>query len=76
MLVEEKKDTTTLLQDRWIPQGYDVLKVNIDLAINGILFKEIKYFACLKFNFFRISYCPRVCNKVADALAMYGAVSG
>ena len=76
MLVEEKKDTTTLLQDRWIPLGYDVLKVNIDLAINGILFKEIKYFACLKFNFFRISYCPRVCNQVTDALAMYAAVSG
>lgn len=47
-----------------------------DQSINGVLFREIKYFAHLNFNFFRISFCPRACNKVADALARYGAGSG
>lgn len=47
-----------------------------DMALNGILFQEIKCFARLNFSSFHISYCPRACNKVADALASYGAESG
>lgn len=47
-----------------------------DMALNGILFKEIKCFAQLNFSSFHISYCPRACNKVADALASFGAGSG
>ena len=46
------------------------------MAINGVIFKEIKYFTRLNFNFFRITFCPRACNKVADALAKYGAGAG
>jgi ribonuclease HI len=46
---------------------------NQDLALNGALFKEIKYQARLNFVSFSISYCPRACNKVADAMALYGA---
>jgi ribonuclease HI len=44
-----------------------------DLALNGALFKEIKYQARLNFVSFSISYCPRACNKVANAMALYGA---
>jgi ribonuclease HI len=44
-----------------------------DLALNGVLFREIKHFALLNFLSFSISYCPRACNKVADACATYGA---
>ena len=44
-----------------------------DLAVNGQLFREIKYFARLNFSRFSMYYCPRACNFVADALATYGA---
>jgi hypothetical protein len=44
-----------------------------DIAPNGVLFREIKTLACLNFSSFSILYCPRACNKVADALASYGA---
>ena len=44
-----------------------------DLAVNGQLFREIKYFASLNFSSFSIIYCPRVCNLVADALTTHGA---
>ncbi|CAM0870626.1 unnamed protein product [Alopecurus aequalis] len=44
-----------------------------DLAVNGQLFREIKYFTRLNFSSFSINYCPRACNSVADALATFGA---
>ena len=44
-----------------------------DLALNGTLFREIKFQSRLNFASFSISYCPRACNKVADALAAHGA---
>jgi ribonuclease HI len=47
-----------------------------DLSVNGHLFREIKFLARLNFSSFSIKYCPRACNKVADALATYGANSG
>jgi ribonuclease HI len=46
-----------------------------DLAVNGHLFREIKYLARLNFSIFDINYCPWACNSVADALATYGAKS-
>ena len=46
---------------------------NQDMAINGNLFKEIKYFVNVNFSCCKINYCPRTCNKVADAIAKYGA---
>ena len=42
---------------------------DLDLAANGVLFKEIRCFASLNFNQVVFSFCPRKCNKVADALA-------
>jgi hypothetical protein len=40
------------------------------VAPNGVLFREIKALAFLKFiSSFSIIYCPRACNKVFDALA-------
>ena len=44
-----------------------------DLALNGTLFREIRFQTSFNFASFRISYCPRACNKVADALATHGA---
>jgi hypothetical protein len=44
-----------------------------DLSLNGVLFREIKFFAMLNFTSFSISFCPRACNKFADACATYGA---
>ena len=49
---------------------------NHDLAVNGSLFRELKYFATLNFSMFDINYCPRSCNKVADVLADYGTKLG
>jgi hypothetical protein len=43
---------------------------NQDMAVNGSLFKEIKFFARLNFSMFEIKYCPRSCNKVADVIMM------
>jgi ribonuclease HI len=43
-----------------------------DRAPNGVLFREIKALARLNFSAFSISYYPRACNKVVDALAHYG----
>ena len=39
-------------------------------------FRAIKVYASLNFSMFEIKYCPRSCNKVADALAAYGANLG
>lgn len=44
-----------------------------DIAPNGVLFREIKALAHLDFSSFSISYCPRACNKVSDALVSFGA---
>ena len=44
-----------------------------DIAPNGVLFREIKALTLLNFTSFLISFCPRACNKVADALASFGA---
>ena len=45
---------------------------NYDLAPNGVLFREINALAMLHFSSFSISFCPRVCNNVVDALATHG----
>ena len=37
------------------------------------LFQEIKAFVRLNFCSFRAMHCPRLCNKVANALALFGA---
>lgn len=47
-----------------------------DLSINGHLFREIKFLTSLNLSSFSIKYCPRACNKVADAMATYGAKLG
>jgi hypothetical protein len=47
-----------------------------DLARNGAIFREIKFQLSLNFFIFRISYCPRACNRVADAMAAHGGKLG
>jgi hypothetical protein len=37
------------------------------------MFRDIHLFISLNFGVVEISYAPRVCNKVAHALAAYGA---
>jgi hypothetical protein len=44
-----------------------------DIAANGVLFKEIKSLSMLNFNSCSFSFCPRVCNNVANTLASFGA---
>jgi hypothetical protein len=44
-----------------------------DLAPEGIIFRDIRSFVQLNFISVKISYCPRVCNKIAHALAAIGA---
>jgi hypothetical protein len=47
-----------------------------DLARNGAIFREIKFQLSLNFSLFRISYCPRTCNPITDAMAAHGAKLG
>lgn len=46
------------------------------LSPNGVLFREIKAFVSLNFSSFQIEHCPRACNNVADALALFGSKMG
>jgi ribonuclease HI len=50
-----------------------VISDDFDRAENGVLFKEIKRLLPLFFTFFSVKHCPRACNKVANALASFGA---
>ena len=59
--VQAQTDPLSLVQD--------VNTSDLDLAANGVLFKEIIFLARLNFNQVVFSFCPRKCNKVADALA-------
>lgn len=55
---------------------------NQDLSRNGMVFKEIRSLALLNFNTSNnkkknfvtsiILYCPRMCDRIADALAAFG----
>jgi hypothetical protein len=47
-----------------------------DLSKNGAIFREIKFQISLNFPCFSISYYPRACNQVADAMTSLGARSG
>ncbi|XP_073357849.1 uncharacterized protein [Aegilops tauschii subsp. strangulata] len=44
-----------------------------DRAPEGLLFREIRQFARLNFSTVSFSFAPRACNKLAHALAAYGA---
>jgi ribonuclease HI len=46
---------------------------DLDLSINGILFKEIRALSVANFKSISFSFSPRACNEVANALAMHGA---
>ena len=45
----------------------------MDLAAEGILFREIRQFVRLNFSRVVFSFAPRACNKLAHALAACGA---
>ncbi|XP_048552197.1 uncharacterized protein LOC125532061 [Triticum urartu] len=84
-------EATTCLQGLYAAESWGMMRVQVqtdslnlvqalntrdlDLAANGVLFKEIRCFASLNFNQVVFSFCPRACNKVADALASFGAES-
>jgi hypothetical protein len=44
-----------------------------DRAENGVLFKEIKLLLHSSFRSFSVKHCPRACNKVANALVLFGS---
>ena len=44
-----------------------------DGSSDGGLFRQIREFMSLQFVFCSVSVCPRMCNRVADRLAAYGA---
>jgi hypothetical protein len=46
---------------------------DFDLAPEGIIYKDIRSFVRLNFISVEFSFCPRVCNKVAHAIAALGA---
>jgi hypothetical protein len=46
---------------------------DLDLSVNGILFKEIRAFCLAKFTSISFSFSPRAYNMVANALTMHGA---
>ena len=45
----------------------------MDLAAEGLLFREIRQFAGLNFSRVVFSFAPRACNKLAHVLAAFGA---
>uniref|UniRef100_A0A8I6WVG6 RNase H type-1 domain-containing protein n=1 Tax=Hordeum vulgare subsp. vulgare TaxID=112509 RepID=A0A8I6WVG6_HORVV len=50
-----------------------ISSADLDLSPNDVMLREIKVQVFLHFNSFSMSYCPRTCNKVAHALASFGA---
>ena len=44
-----------------------------DLSPEGVIFRDIRSFIQMNFISCEVVYCPRDCNKVADALAAFGA---
>jgi hypothetical protein len=44
-----------------------------DLAPEGVLYRDIRAFISLNFSSVVFSFTPRECNKVAHALAAFGA---
>jgi ribonuclease HI len=45
----------------------------LDLAPEGVVYRDLRIFIRLNFNSVKVSYAPRSCNNVAHALADYGA---
>ena len=46
---------------------------DLDLATEGVIYRDLRIFLRLNFIDFLVSYIPRDCNKVAHALAAFGA---
>jgi hypothetical protein len=63
--VQIESDSQTLIKALKGPE--------FNLMAEGVLFKEIRSFVSLNFLPVSFSYCPRLCNKVAHALAALGA---
>jgi ribonuclease HI len=90
--VQDALHTEACLQALLLSQAWGISRVHIetdsqqlvqaiegsdqDLSRNGAIFREIKFQLSLNFFIFRISYCPRACNRVADAMAAHGAKLG
>jgi hypothetical protein len=47
--------------------------VELDLAPEGVIYREIRSFIRLHFTSISFAFQPRECNKVAHALAALGA---
>jgi ribonuclease HI len=44
-----------------------------DRAHEGIVYRDLRLFMNLSFNYFELSHVPRTCNKLAHEIAAYGA---
>jgi ribonuclease HI len=44
-----------------------------DRAPEGVIYRDMRLFMLLNFNSFEFTHSPRTCNKLAHALAAYGA---
>jgi hypothetical protein len=50
-----------------------VQSTTFDLALEGVVYRDIRSFVSLNFSSVSFLYSPKVCNKVAHALAAIGA---
>jgi hypothetical protein len=46
------------------------------MADIGVLYREARSLCTLAFDSFEFSFCSRLCNKVADAIAQHGRELG
>jgi hypothetical protein len=46
---------------------------DLNLAPEGVIFRDIRSIVQLNFSSFVIYYCPHGCNKIAQALEVFGA---
>jgi hypothetical protein len=50
-----------------------VQSIEFDLALEGIIYRDIRSFVRLNFISAKFIFCPRTCNKVAHAMTALGA---
>jgi hypothetical protein len=65
--------TNVILETDAFVLGCALKSTELDRSPFGALFIQIRELMYFHFNSCRISVCSRICNKVADCMAAYGA---
>ncbi|OQU93325.1 hypothetical protein SORBI_3001G521001 [Sorghum bicolor] len=65
--------TNVILETDASMLGYALKSTDLDRSPLGALFIQIRELMFFQFNSCKISVCSRICNKVADCMAVYGA---